>query len=146
MAGIQEQMGLEGLMNQDMDKLNETQWKSLKRAMNNNSFVEEEENGDSDNQIVEQEKDSQVSLTDSTMSDLTRITRILVSSSVNLLLPFINGMMLGFGELVAHELCWRYNWFDRRNVVAFKIFPESRKYTGLTNNQNQSQSQLSNVL
>ena len=37
------------------------------------------------------------------------------SCSINLLLPFFNGMMLGFGELFAHELCWRFNWFNHRN-------------------------------
>lgn len=51
----------------------------------------------------------------------------LSSAAVNLVLPFINGLMLGFGELAAHELAWRYNWFDRRNTAAFRVYPEQRK-------------------
>ncbi|CAI4036296.1 hypothetical protein SMKI_15G1350 [Saccharomyces mikatae IFO 1815] len=52
------------------------------------------------------------------------------SCSINLLLPFLNGMMLGFGELFAHELCWRFNWFNHRNK-GYKVFPESRKIAAL---------------
>ncbi|EJS41802.1 mim1p [Saccharomyces arboricola H-6] len=52
------------------------------------------------------------------------------SCSINLLLPFLNGMMLGFGELFAHELCWRCNWFNHRNK-GYKVYPESRKMTAL---------------
>lgn len=36
---------------------------------------------------------------------------ILASLSINLILPFINGLMLGFGEIIAHELGFHYNWF-----------------------------------
>ncbi|CAD6643508.1 XXYS1_4_G0029180.mRNA.1.CDS.1 [Saccharomyces cerevisiae] len=52
------------------------------------------------------------------------------SCSINLLLPFLNGMMLGFGELFAHELCWRFNWFNHRNK-GYKVYPESRKIAAL---------------
>ncbi|KAK6072769.1 mitochondrial import protein 1 [Seiridium cupressi] len=31
-------------------------------------------------------------------------------TAINLLLPFINGMMLGFGELFAHEAAFRLGW------------------------------------
>lgn len=31
-------------------------------------------------------------------------------AAINLLLPFINGMMLGFGELFAHEAAFRLGW------------------------------------
>lgn len=30
--------------------------------------------------------------------------------AINLVLPFINGMMLGFGELFAHEAAFRLGW------------------------------------
>ena len=30
--------------------------------------------------------------------------------AINLFLPFINGMMLGFGELFAHEAAFRLGW------------------------------------
>jgi hypothetical protein len=32
------------------------------------------------------------------------------SAAINLILPFINGMMLGFGELFAHEAAFRLGW------------------------------------
>lgn len=48
------------------------------------------------------------------------------SCSINLLLPFVNGLMLGFGELVAHEISWDWNWFKKSNK-GYRIFPESRK-------------------
>ncbi|KAB5531166.1 putative mitochondrial outer membrane protein [Coniochaeta sp. 2T2.1] len=42
-------------------------------------------------------------------------------AAINLLLPFINGMMLGFGELFAHEAAFRLGWGGTR------VFPQSRK-------------------
>ncbi|KAI1323687.1 outer membrane protein TOM13-domain-containing protein [Xylariaceae sp. FL0255] len=41
--------------------------------------------------------------------------------AINLFLPFINGMMLGFGELFAHEAAFRLGWGGTR------IFPLSRR-------------------
>jgi len=32
------------------------------------------------------------------------------SAAINLVLPFINGVMLGFGEIFAHELAFRWGW------------------------------------
>ena len=31
-------------------------------------------------------------------------------AAINLLLPFVNGLMLGFGELLAHEAAFRLGW------------------------------------
>ncbi|KAK3717477.1 hypothetical protein LTR37_005867 [Vermiconidia calcicola] len=45
---------------------------------------------------------------------------ILRGAGINLLLPFVNGLMLGFGELVAHEWAWRLGWGGT------KIFPNHR--------------------
>ncbi|KAI5918843.1 TOM13-domain-containing protein [Camillea tinctor] len=42
-------------------------------------------------------------------------------ATINLLLPFINGMMLGFGELFAHEAAFRLGWGGT------KVFPISRR-------------------
>ncbi|KAF4120726.1 Outer membrane protein TOM13 [Geosmithia morbida] len=42
-------------------------------------------------------------------------------AAINLLLPFINGMMLGFGELFAHEAAFRLGWGGT------KVFPMSRR-------------------
>ncbi|KAJ4388913.1 hypothetical protein N0V93_006375 [Gnomoniopsis smithogilvyi] len=46
---------------------------------------------------------------------------ILRGVAINLILPFINGMMLGFGELMAHEAAFRLGWSGTR------IFPLSRR-------------------
>lgn len=35
---------------------------------------------------------------------------LLRGAAINLLLPFVNGMMLGFGELLAHEFAFRLGW------------------------------------
>jgi hypothetical protein len=35
---------------------------------------------------------------------------LLRGAAINLVLPFINGLMLGFGELFAHEVAFRLGW------------------------------------
>jgi hypothetical protein len=47
-------------------------------------------------------------------------------AAINLLLPFINGMMLGFGELFAHEAAFRLGWGGTK--VGIPQFP-SHLYT-----------------
>ncbi|KAL2191527.1 TOM13-domain-containing protein [Thermothelomyces heterothallicus CBS 203.75] len=42
------------------------------------------------------------------------IWSIIRGAAINLLLPFINGMMLGFGELFAHEAAFRLGWSNTR--------------------------------
>lgn len=69
------------------------------------------------------------------------VLRYLVGSSINLVLPFLNGLMLGFGELVAHELCWQYKWFYHGRDSAHKIFPVSRKLQASAQTQQQAQDQ-----
>ncbi|OJD33005.1 mitochondrial import protein 1 [Diplodia corticola] len=44
-------------------------------------------------------------------------------AAINLVLPFINGLMLGFGELFAHEVAFRLGWSGT------KIFPTHRSST-----------------
>lgn len=39
---------------------------------------------------------------------------LLISTAINCLLPFINGMMLGFGEIFAHEIGFRWGWSAAR--------------------------------
>lgn len=43
---------------------------------------------------------------------------ILRAATINLFLPFINGMMLGFGELLAHEVAFRLGWSNTRVCMA----------------------------
>ncbi|KAF2021242.1 TOM13-domain-containing protein [Aaosphaeria arxii CBS 175.79] len=45
---------------------------------------------------------------------------LLRGAAINLLLPFVNGLMLGFGELIAHEAAFRLGWSGT------KIFPVHR--------------------
>ncbi|KAF1935847.1 TOM13-domain-containing protein [Clathrospora elynae] len=45
---------------------------------------------------------------------------LLRGAAINLLLPFVNGLMLGFGELVANEAAYRLGWSGT------KIFPLHR--------------------
>jgi hypothetical protein len=49
----------------------------------------------------------------------------LSSLSINLILPFINGLMLGFGELIAHELGFHWNWIGAKVYRPLKRAPES---------------------
>ncbi|PSR77511.1 putative mitochondrial outer membrane protein [Coniella lustricola] len=49
------------------------------------------------------------------------IFSLLRGAAINLLLPFVNGMMLGFGELFAHEAAFRLGWSGTR------VFPASRR-------------------
>lgn len=49
------------------------------------------------------------------------IWSLLRGATINLFLPFINGMMLGFGELFAHEAAFRLGWSGTR------VFPLSSR-------------------
>ena len=42
------------------------------------------------------------------------IWSLMRGAAINLFLPFINGMMLGFGELFAHEAAFRLGWGGTR--------------------------------
>ncbi|KAL4894563.1 outer membrane protein TOM13-domain-containing protein [Aspergillus ambiguus] len=46
---------------------------------------------------------------------------ILRGAAINLFLPFVNGLMLGFGELFAHEAAYRLGWSGT------KVFPLHRR-------------------
>ena len=51
-------------------------------------------------------------------------------AAINLLLPFVNGLMLGFGELFANELAWRFGWSNTkvRTVVEDWVRRELTRY------------------
>ncbi|KAA8906092.1 outer membrane protein TOM13-domain-containing protein [Sphaerosporella brunnea] len=50
------------------------------------------------------------------------------TAAINLILPFINGLMLGFGELFAHELAFRWGWGTTRVFPAHRL--ERRREIG----------------
>lgn len=45
---------------------------------------------------------------------------LLCKGAINFVLPFINGIMLGFGEILAHEIGFRYGFIGAR------VFPVRR--------------------
>ena len=61
---------------------------------------------------------------------------LLRGAAINLLLPFVNGLMLGFGELLAHEAAFRLGWSGTkvctRLGVFFCLFPMYREILGLS--------------
>jgi len=66
------------------------------------------ENYDANNEMSESPRSSSSSpmilYTPPTVWSLMR------GAAINLLLPFVNGLMLGFGELFANELAFRFGW------------------------------------
>jgi hypothetical protein len=51
---------------------------------------------------------------------------LLRGAAINLLLPFINGLMLGFGELFAHEAAFRLGWGGTKVCLLSTIMPASQ--------------------
>lgn len=43
---------------------------------------------------------------------------ILTKFAINMFFPLLNGMMLGFGEILAHELGFRWGWYGARVSIA----------------------------
>lgn len=74
----------------------------------------------------------QISLPSSTNSSLftdynkPTLLGLLKGVAINLFLPFINGLMLGFGELFAHEIAFRLGWGGS------KVFPIRRSKRNLS--------------
>lgn len=50
-------------------------------------------------------------------------------AAINLVLPFINGLMLGFGELLAHEVAFRWGWSQTKVRTMIHITPAWLKYS-----------------
>lgn len=61
-------------------------------------FAESVEEEESDEQLTVEEYSPRITFS------MPAIGRFLGRCCINLVLPFINGMMMGFGELVAHEI------------------------------------------
>ncbi|KAI9486980.1 MAG: outer membrane protein TOM13-domain-containing protein [Benjaminiella poitrasii] len=45
----------------------------------------------------------------------------LKSTAINFILPFFNGVMLGFGEILANELIFKYGWFGSSSRIQLGI-------------------------
>ena len=53
---------------------------------------------------------------DSSLSTKTRTIALLGSLTINLFLPFVNGVMMGFGEIFAENILWKwFGWTKGRN-------------------------------
>ncbi|KAF9648947.1 hypothetical protein BDM02DRAFT_2013711 [Thelephora ganbajun] len=53
---------------------------------------------------------------DSSLSTKTRVIALLGSLTINLFLPFVNGVMMGFGEIFAENVLWKwFGWTKSRN-------------------------------
>ncbi|KAJ9487124.1 hypothetical protein VN97_g6201 [Penicillium thymicola] len=79
---------------------------------------------DSENYSANHEMSSSVPSTASSLVMLYKppsVWGILRGAAINLFLPFVNGLMLGFGELFAHEAAFRLGWSST------KIFPTHRR-------------------
>ena len=46
---------------------------------------------------------------------------LLRGAAINILLPFVNGLMLGFGELFAHEVAFRLGWSGTKVRTLFVL-------------------------
>ena len=53
---------------------------------------------------------------------------LLRTAAINLILPFINGVMLGFGEIFAHEVAFRWGW---RGAKVYPIFSMNWWWKGI---------------
>ena len=58
------------------------------------------------------------SIMDNRVARRTRLSLVLSSLAINLLLPFINGVMLGFGEIFAKEVVGWFGWKSWRGSRA----------------------------
>ncbi|KAG0646529.1 Oxidase assembly 1 [Hyphodiscus hymeniophilus] len=56
---------------------------------------------------------------------------LLRGAAINLLLPFVNGLMLGFGELFAHEAAFRLGWGGTKESINM-IPSKSLRWSGQT--------------
>lgn len=84
------------------------------------SVIEEVIDGDEEEEASSEERlESAVSSRAVTKTTGFAFGSFLASLSINLVLPFINGLMLGFGELIAHEVGFRYNWFGANVSVPY---------------------------
>ncbi|KAF9427403.1 hypothetical protein BGZ94_004973 [Podila epigama] len=45
------------------------------------------------------------------------ILGLVKATAINFMLPFINGVFLGFGEICAHELAYRWGWTHSTQVI-----------------------------
>lgn len=72
---------------------------------------------DSENYSANHELSSSTSSSPMILYKPPSIWGILRGAAINLFLPFVNGLMLGFGELFAHEAAFRLGWSNTKVCV-----------------------------
>ncbi|KAL1799242.1 hypothetical protein ACET3X_003279 [Alternaria dauci] len=82
------------------------------------------ENYDANNELSSSSSPASSSSTPLILYKPPTIWGLLRGAAINLFLPFVNGLMLGFGELVANEAAYRLGWSGT------KIFPSHRSGSG----------------
>ncbi|GME73855.1 unnamed protein product [[Candida] boidinii] len=92
---------------------------------------EDEEEFDEDDEEDDEEEETDVSI--------GKIVSFFSSCCINLVLPFINGIMLGFGEILAHEIGFRYNWLGARVVPARRMVQRQQQQQLAIQGQSNSQ-------
>lgn len=59
-----------------------------------------------------------IAIFDSSLSTKTRVVALLGSLAINLFLPFVNGVMMGFGEIFAENVVWKwFGWAKTRSRI-----------------------------
>ncbi|KAF5209043.1 putative mitochondrial import protein [Clavispora lusitaniae] len=107
--------------------IRETEAAVAMSQMSTEDLVSNEDISNTHNIILEGRKESQEIIDD--IDDVDEADTIvpfslfdlLRKSAVNLFLPFINGIMLGFGEIFAHEIGFKYGF------VGAKVYPPQRQ-------------------
>lgn len=56
----------------------------------------------------------------------TTLWSVLRGAAINLFLPFVNGLMLGFGELFAHEAAFRLGWSGTKVCLSLLLLPSAQ--------------------
>lgn len=68
---------------------------------------------------IEPPRTATLAILDPSLSTWTRLRALFASLAINLLLPFVNGVMLGFGEIFAKEVVigW-FGWKKSGSIAA----------------------------
>jgi hypothetical protein len=72
------------------------------------------ENYSPNNDLTQSESPSSSSGSPMILYQPPSVWGLLRGAAINLLLPFVNGLMLGFGELFAHEAAFRLGWSNTK--------------------------------
>lgn len=68
------------------------------------------------------------SIIETSRQESFNVWEIVKKGAINLVLPFINGLMLGFGEILAHEIGYKYNWRGAQIKPARRMIKQESQY------------------